>query len=90
VHAIDKNEKKKYNCEKILSKRPRKMICAFLVPKPCHEVDPSAPTKDVFTLKYTIEVAKTFIVVAKTIMLSSIDGCNQNWTTLFTFHLHFQ
>jgi hypothetical protein len=41
------------------------MICAFLVPKPCHEVDPSGPTKDVFTLKYTIEVAKTFVVVAK-------------------------
>jgi hypothetical protein len=40
-------------------------------------------------VEYTIVIAKTFIVVAKTTMLSSINGCNQNWTTLFTFHLHF-
>jgi hypothetical protein len=29
-------------------------------------------------VEYTIVVAKTFIVAAKTITLSSIDGCNQN------------
>jgi hypothetical protein len=39
-------------------------------------------------VEYTIAIANTFVVVAKTIMLSSIDGCNQNWMTLF--HLHFQ
>jgi hypothetical protein len=37
-----------------------------------------------------IAVAKKFIVVVKTTTLSSIDGCNQNWMTLFTFYLHFQ
>jgi hypothetical protein len=40
--------------------------------------------------KYIIVVAKTFIVVAKTIPSSSINGYNQNWMTLFTFHLLFQ
>jgi len=44
----------------------------------------------VHVVEYTIVVAKIFIIVAKTTMLSSIDGCNQNWMTLFTFHLHFQ
>jgi hypothetical protein len=44
----------------------------------------------VHVVEYTIEVAKTFIVVAKIITLSSIDECNQNWMTLFTFHLYFQ
>jgi hypothetical protein len=43
----------------------------------------------VHVVEYTITVAKTFIVVAKTTMLLSIDGYNQNWMTLFTFHLHF-
>jgi len=37
-----------------------------------------------------ITIAKTFIIIAKIIMLSSIDECNQNWMTLFIFHLHFQ
>jgi hypothetical protein len=41
-------------------------------------------------VKYIIAIAKTFMVVVKTTILSSIDGCNQNWMTLFTFHLHFQ
>jgi hypothetical protein len=41
-------------------------------------------------VEYTIVVAKKFIVVAKTITWSSIGGCNQNWMTLFAFHLHFQ
>jgi hypothetical protein len=44
----------------------------------------------VHVVEYIIVVAKKFIVVVKTIMLSSIDECNQNWMTLFTFHLHFQ
>jgi hypothetical protein len=29
-------------------------------------------------IEYTIAIAKAFIVVAKTTMLSSINGCNQN------------
>jgi hypothetical protein len=41
-------------------------------------------------IEYIIVVAKTFIVVTKTTTLSSINLCNQNWMTLFTFHLHFQ
>jgi hypothetical protein len=41
-------------------------------------------------VEYIIAVTKTFIVVAKTTKLSFIDGCNQNWMTLFTFCLHFQ
>jgi hypothetical protein len=44
----------------------------------------------VHVVEYFIVVAKTFIVVAKTTTLSSIDECNQNWMTFFTFHLHFQ
>jgi hypothetical protein len=44
----------------------------------------------VHVVEYIIAIAKPFIVVAKTTMLSSFDGCNQNWMTLFTFHLHFQ
>jgi hypothetical protein len=44
----------------------------------------------VHVIEYTIVVAKTFIIVTKITMLSSIDGCNPNWMTLFTFHLHFQ
>jgi hypothetical protein len=44
----------------------------------------------VHVIEYTIVVAKTFIVVAKTTMLSSLNGCNQNSMILFTFHLHFQ
>jgi hypothetical protein len=44
----------------------------------------------VHVVEYTIAVAKTFIVVTKTIRLSSNDECNQNWMALFTFHLHFQ
>jgi hypothetical protein len=43
----------------------------------------------VHVVEYIIVVAKTFIVVTKTTTLSSIDGCNQNWMTLFTFCLHF-
>jgi hypothetical protein len=41
-------------------------------------------------IEYTITIAKTFIVITKTITLSSIDECNQNWMTLFTFQLHFE
>jgi hypothetical protein len=41
-------------------------------------------------VEYTIAVAIIFIVMAKTIKLSSIKGCNQNWINFFTFHLHFQ
>jgi hypothetical protein len=44
----------------------------------------------VHVVEYTIVVAKTFIVIAKTTMLSFINGCNQNRMTLFTLHLHFQ
>jgi hypothetical protein len=44
----------------------------------------------VHVVEYTIAIAKTFIVVAKTTTLSSIDEYNQNWLTLFTFHVHFQ
>jgi len=44
----------------------------------------------VHVLKHTIVVVKKFIIITKTTTLSSIDGCNQNWMTLFTFHLHFQ
>jgi len=44
----------------------------------------------IHVVEYIIIVVKKLIVVAKTIMLSSIDGCNQNWMTLFTFQLHFQ
>jgi hypothetical protein len=44
----------------------------------------------IHVIEYTIVVAKTFITVTKTTMLSSINGCNQNWMILFTFHLHFQ
>jgi len=43
----------------------------------------------VHVIEYTIAIAKKFIVIIKITMLSSIDGCNQNWMTLFTFHLHF-
>jgi hypothetical protein len=44
----------------------------------------------VHVVEYTIVVAKTFIVIVKITTFSSIDGCNQNWMTLFTFDLHFQ
>jgi hypothetical protein len=44
----------------------------------------------IHVIEYIIVVAQTFIVVLKTTMLSSINGCNQNWMTLFIFHLHFQ
>jgi len=44
----------------------------------------------VHVVEYTIAIAKNFIVVTKTTTLSSIDGCNQNWMTFFTFCLHFQ
>jgi hypothetical protein len=43
----------------------------------------------VHVVEYIITIVKTFIIVAKTTMLSSIDECNQNWMTLFTFHLIF-
>jgi len=43
----------------------------------------------VHVVEYIIAVAKKFIVVTKTTMLSSINGCNQNWMTLFTFHFTF-
>jgi hypothetical protein len=43
----------------------------------------------VHVIEYTIAITKKFIVIIKITMLSSIDGCNQNWMTLFTFHLHF-
>jgi hypothetical protein len=43
----------------------------------------------VHVVEYIIVVAKKFIVVAKIVILSSINGCNQNLMTLFTFHLHF-
>jgi hypothetical protein len=38
----------------------------------------------VHVVEYIIVVAKNFVVVAKIVML-----CNQNWMTLFAFHLHF-
>jgi hypothetical protein len=41
-------------------------------------------------VKTFIVVPKNFIVIIKTTTLSSIDECNKNWMTLFTFHLHFQ
>jgi hypothetical protein len=41
-------------------------------------------------VEYIIIVAKTFIIIAKTITLLSINECNQNWMTLFILHLHFQ
>jgi hypothetical protein len=44
----------------------------------------------VHVVEYKIALAKTFIVIAKITTLSSIDGCNQNWMTLLSFHLHFQ
>jgi len=44
----------------------------------------------VHVVEYTIAIAKTFIIIVKITTLSSIDGFNQNWMTLFTFHLHFQ
>jgi hypothetical protein len=44
----------------------------------------------VHAVEYTIIVTRTFIIVAKIIMLSSNNGCNQNWMTLFISHLHFQ
>jgi hypothetical protein len=44
----------------------------------------------VHVVEYIVVVAKTFIVVVKITTLSSINECNQNWMTLFTFHLHFQ
>jgi hypothetical protein len=44
----------------------------------------------VHVVEYTIAVEKPFICSCKKIILSSIDECNQNWMTLFTFHLHFQ
>jgi hypothetical protein len=37
----------------------------------------------VHVVEYIIAIARTFIVVAKTTTLSSIDECNQNWMTLF-------
>jgi len=40
-------------------------------------------------LYFFVHVVEYIIIVAKTTMLSSINGCNQNWMTLFTFHLHF-
>jgi hypothetical protein len=43
----------------------------------------------VHVVEYTIAIVKTFIVVAKTTTLSSINECNQNWMTLFIFHLLF-
>jgi hypothetical protein len=44
----------------------------------------------VHVIECTIVIVKKFIIIAKTTMLSSINGCNQNWMTLVTFHLHFQ
>jgi hypothetical protein len=44
----------------------------------------------VHVVEYIIAVAKTFIIVLKTTIISSINECNQNWMTLFTFHLHSQ
>jgi hypothetical protein len=44
----------------------------------------------IHVVEYIIVIVKKFIVVAKIITLSSINGCNQNWMTLFAFHLHFQ
>jgi hypothetical protein len=44
----------------------------------------------IHVVEYIIVVAKKIILVAKIVTLSSIDGCNQNWMTLFAFHLHFQ
>jgi len=38
----------------------------------------------IHVVEYIIVVAKKFIVVAKIVMLR-----NQNWMTLFAFHLHF-
>jgi hypothetical protein len=40
-------------------------------------------------LYFFVHVVKYTIVAAKTTTLSSINGCNQNWMRLFTFHLHF-
>jgi len=40
-------------------------------------------------LYFFVHVVEYIIIFAKTTMLSSINGCNQNWMTLFTFHLHF-
>jgi hypothetical protein len=41
-------------------------------------------------LYFFVHVVEYIIAVAKITTSSSIDGCNQNWMTLFTFHLHFQ
>jgi hypothetical protein len=41
-------------------------------------------------LCFFVHVVEYIIIVAKTTTFSSIDECNQNWMTLFTFHLHFQ
>jgi hypothetical protein len=42
------------------------------------------------SLCFFVHVVEYIIVVAKTTMLSSFNGCNQNSMILFTFHLHFQ
>jgi hypothetical protein len=44
----------------------------------------------VHVVEYISIVAKTFIVVAKTSTVSSIDECNKKLMTFKTFHLHFQ
>jgi hypothetical protein len=44
----------------------------------------------VHVVEYIITIVKTFIIVTKIIMLSSIDECNQNWMTMSTFPLHSQ
>jgi hypothetical protein len=41
-------------------------------------------------LCFFVHVVEYTIAIAKTTMLSSFDGCNQNSMILFTFHLHFQ
>jgi hypothetical protein len=44
----------------------------------------------VYVVEYKLQLKNLSFVVAKTTTLSSIDECNQNWMTLFTFHLDFQ
>ncbi len=42
----------------------------------------------VHVVEYSIAVAKTFIIITKTITISSINECNQNWMTFFSLFIY--
>jgi hypothetical protein len=44
----------------------------------------------VHVVELLLQLKNLSFVVIKIITLASMNECNQNWMTLFTFHLHFQ